>query len=104
MLNDWQVNLVIGQLTMPQLHILHCTFRFYNCTSCDQLYTEICPWYRISQHYGRLLLGGYVDDYIKMIRRVEGLASISVINQTVNFKFPEIQSTLAHSGCKHEAF
>jgi len=32
-----------GQLTMQQLHILHCTFRFYNCTNCDQLHVKICP-------------------------------------------------------------
>jgi len=24
--------MAIGQLAMQQLHILHCTFRFYNCT------------------------------------------------------------------------
>jgi len=35
--------LVINQLTMQQLHILHCTFRFYNCTYCDQLHSKICP-------------------------------------------------------------
>jgi len=22
---------------------LHCTFGFYNCTSCDQLHVKICP-------------------------------------------------------------
>jgi len=33
----------IGQLTMQQLHILHCAFRFYNCTNCDQLHVKICP-------------------------------------------------------------
>src|SRR6218665_1210818 len=35
----WQ----IGQLTMQQLHVLYCSFRFYNCTNCDQLHTKICP-------------------------------------------------------------
>jgi len=35
--------LIIGQLTMQQLHTLHCTFRFYNCTNCDQPHTTICP-------------------------------------------------------------
>jgi len=30
---------------MPKLHILHCTFRFYNCTICDQLHVKICPAY-----------------------------------------------------------
>jgi len=28
--------MAIGQLAMQQLHLLHCTFRFYNCTNCDQ--------------------------------------------------------------------
>jgi len=23
--------------------LLHCTFRFYNCTNCDQLHVNICP-------------------------------------------------------------
>jgi len=35
--------MAIGQLTMQQPYILHCTFRFYNCTNCDQLYGKICP-------------------------------------------------------------
>jgi len=35
--------MAIGQLTMQQLHILHYTFRFYNCTNCDQLHVKICP-------------------------------------------------------------
>ena len=35
-------NMTIGQLTMQQLHIVHCTFRFYNCTNCDQLHVKIC--------------------------------------------------------------
>jgi len=35
--------MAIGQLTMQQLDILHCTFWFYNCTSCDQLHVKICP-------------------------------------------------------------
>ena len=30
-------------LTMQQLHILQYTFRFYNCTNCDQLHVKICP-------------------------------------------------------------
>jgi len=32
---------------MQQLHILHCTFRFYNCTNCDQLHVKICPGWRL---------------------------------------------------------
>jgi len=36
-------NVIIGQLTMQQLHILHWTFRLYNCTNCDQLHVKICP-------------------------------------------------------------
>ena len=36
-------NLAIGQLTMQQMHILHCTFRFYDFTNCDQLHVKICP-------------------------------------------------------------
>jgi len=39
-------NMPIGQLTMQQLHILHWTFRFYNCTNCDQLHVKICRWSR----------------------------------------------------------
>jgi len=27
--------MAIGQLTMQQLHILHCKFIYYNCTNCD---------------------------------------------------------------------
>ena len=28
--------LAIGQLTMQELYLLHCTFGFYNCTNCDK--------------------------------------------------------------------
>jgi len=35
--------MAIGQMTMQQLHILHCKFRFYNCANCDQLRVKICP-------------------------------------------------------------
>jgi len=28
---------------MQQLHISHCTVRFYNCTNCDQVHVKICP-------------------------------------------------------------
>jgi len=35
--------MAIGQLTMQQLHIILCTFRFYNCTHCaTQLHGKIC--------------------------------------------------------------
>ena len=37
--------MAIGQLTMQQPRILHCTFRFYNCINCDQLHVKICPAY-----------------------------------------------------------
>ena len=40
-----QKNMAIGQLTR-QLHILHCTFRFYNCTNCDQLHVKIFPGHK----------------------------------------------------------
>jgi len=35
--------MTIGQVTMQQPHILHCTFRFYNYTNCDELHVKICP-------------------------------------------------------------
>jgi len=35
--------MTISQLTMQQLHILHCTCRSYNWTNCDQLHVKICP-------------------------------------------------------------
>src|SRR6218665_1843245 len=35
--------MAIGKVTMQQLHILHYTFRVYNCTNCDQLHVKICP-------------------------------------------------------------
>jgi len=37
------VESAVDNTTTALLHILHCTFRFYNCTNCDQLHTKICP-------------------------------------------------------------
>jgi len=35
--------MAIGLLAMQHMHILHCTFRFCNCTNRDQLHVKNCP-------------------------------------------------------------
>jgi len=42
-----------GQLTEQQLRILHCTFRLYNCTDCDQLHAKTCHALVISSKASR---------------------------------------------------
>ena len=32
-----------AHLTTAQITFFNCTFRVYNCTSCDQLHVKICP-------------------------------------------------------------
>src|SRR6218665_1954452 len=44
--NSTAQSMAICQLTMQQLHILHCTFHFHNYTNCDQLHAKICPAFR----------------------------------------------------------
>src|SRR6218665_2905023 len=44
--------MAIGRLTMQRLQILHCAFRFYNCTNFYQLHVKIImPCYRLQTLY-----------------------------------------------------
>ena len=57
--------MTIGQLTMQQLHILHCAFRFYNCIgyiviNCTSKYALIYGTYFIT----RLTNGEHYYNYV----------------------------------------
>jgi len=39
-----------AHFTTAQITFFNCTFRFYNCTNCDQLHVKICPGYSLHLH------------------------------------------------------
>jgi len=51
--------MAIGQLTRQQLYILHYTFRFYNCTNCDQLDVKLCPVGTLEERQFRFNINPY---------------------------------------------
>src|SRR6218665_637434 len=58
--------MAIGQLTRQQLHILHCIFRFYNCTNCNQLHVTICPGRAIVNDFS-LLFSSFAENFCDFI-------------------------------------